>query len=88
MFNRKRIGDVQHLKIETYNNARESTNNQKAFVESLTPVEQIICKELKRVFTRGKGSKPVPILVPQRIQTYIYNVLNKIAGRFCNSAHQ
>ncbi|KAJ3659002.1 hypothetical protein Zmor_010712 [Zophobas morio] len=71
MFNRKRIGDVQYLKIETYNNARASTNNQEAFVESLTPVEQIICKKLKRVLTGGKGSKPIPILFPQRIQKYI-----------------
>lgn len=70
MFNRKRIGDVQYLKIETYN-AKNSNVHQEAFAQSLTTVEKLLTKQFKRVVTGGKGSRPVPILFPKRIQTYI-----------------
>ncbi|KAL3273371.1 hypothetical protein HHI36_014819 [Cryptolaemus montrouzieri] len=70
MFNRKRIGDVQYLKIETYTK-NESTSIQEAFGESLTLVEKIISKKFKRVVTEGKGSKPVPILLSSLNQKFI-----------------
>lgn len=75
MFNRKRIGDVQYLKIETYERENYSTT-QKAFSESLTDLEKVLCKQFKRVITDGKGSKPVPVLFSKRIQKYIRTLLN------------
>ncbi|KAJ8959478.1 hypothetical protein NQ318_022175 [Aromia moschata] len=39
MFNRKRVGDVQYLKIETYNKDWSAVN-QDTFIESLTPLEK------------------------------------------------
>lgn len=74
LFNRKRIGDVQYLKIDTYNKDR-TTSNQESFTESLTSIEKILCKKLKRVVTGGKGSKPVPILFPEQIQKYILHLI-------------
>lgn len=70
MFNRKRIGDVQFLKILTYTKKSETTN-EAAFIESLTNVEKILSKKFKRVVTGGKGSKPVPILFSPLLQKYI-----------------
>lgn len=70
IFNRKRIGDVQYLKIETYTKDF-STNNQECFMESLTQVEKILFKKFKRIVTGGKGSRPIAILFPKKTQTYI-----------------
>lgn len=70
LFNRKRIGDVQYLKMDTYT-ADKATSNQEAFTESLTPVEKILINKFKRVVTGGKGSKPVPILFSRKIQKFI-----------------
>ncbi|CAH0560528.1 unnamed protein product [Brassicogethes aeneus] len=78
LINRKRIGDVQYLKQNTYH---ESENNfQKDCFDVLTDVEKEISKNFKRVVTIGKGSKPVPILFPRKIQEYIeviFEVRNK-----------
>ncbi|KAB0805127.1 hypothetical protein PPYR_02097 [Photinus pyralis] len=70
IFNRKRIGDVQYLKIDTYNSNCNTTNNE-SFVESLSDVEKVIYKKFKRVVTGGKGSKPVPVLFSKQMQKYI-----------------
>lgn len=70
IFNRKRIGDVQYLKIETYNKDF-STTNQESFLESLTQVEKILFRKFKRVVTGGKGSRPIAILFPKKSQAYI-----------------
>ncbi|KAJ8964767.1 hypothetical protein NQ314_004658 [Rhamnusium bicolor] len=70
IFNRKRIGDVQYLKI--YNYIKDySTINQEYFTEALTEVEKIICENHKRIVTGGKGSKSVPILFTKQTQKYI-----------------
>jgi hypothetical protein len=74
MFNRKRVGDVQYLKITSYKKDQDTTN-EKAFVESLTNVEKIISKKFKRVVTGGKGSKPIPILFTPQLQKYISTLL-------------
>nr|CAI5842778.1 unnamed protein product [Callosobruchus analis] len=70
IFNRKRVGDVQYLKIENYKKDY-STTNQESFTETLSEVEKIICKSHKRIITGGKGSKPVPILFPKQTQKHI-----------------
>ncbi|XP_060519128.1 uncharacterized protein LOC132697593 [Cylas formicarius] len=70
IFNRKRVGDVQFLKVETYMKD-DNHLDQEAFTESLTTVEKIISKQFKRVVTGGKGSRPVPILFSKRTQKYI-----------------
>lgn len=74
MFSRKRVGDVQYLKIETYNTDL-GTTNQEAFTESLTPTEKLLSKRFKRVTEGGKGSKGVLILFSRKLQKYIASIL-------------
>nr|XP_015839877.1 PREDICTED: uncharacterized protein LOC107398856 [Tribolium castaneum]XP_015839878.1 PREDICTED: uncharacterized protein LOC107398856 [Tribolium castaneum]XP_015839879.1 PREDICTED: uncharacterized protein LOC107398856 [Tribolium castaneum] len=73
MFNRKRVGDVQYLKLATYISADKNSviEGEQAFMRSLTSVEQILSKRFKRVVTGGKGSKPVPILFSIKLQKII-----------------
>ncbi|CAH0558564.1 unnamed protein product [Brassicogethes aeneus] len=70
MFNRKRVGEIQYLRIETYK-VDVSTVNQESFMDSLTQVEKLISKRFKRVISGGKGFKPIPILFSNRLQQYI-----------------
>ncbi|KAF2903454.1 hypothetical protein ILUMI_02735, partial [Ignelater luminosus] len=55
MFNRKQVGDVQYLKIETYNKENRSIN-QEAFTESLTAVEKIIMPKSNPYMFANPGS--------------------------------
>lgn len=60
VFNRKRIGEVQFLKIENY--IRQSTTaNQDESLKSLSETEKIISGSLKRVVVFGKGSNVVRV---------------------------
>ncbi|XP_050507304.1 uncharacterized protein LOC126884966 [Diabrotica virgifera virgifera] len=70
IFNRKRVGDVQYLTVETYGRNYD-TLNQESFTEALTEVEKIIYKNHRRFVTGDKGSKPVPILFSFQTQKYI-----------------
>lgn len=71
MFNRKRVGDVQYLKTETYTSTSSATQQPEAFMQSLTAVEKVLCQKFKRVVTGGKGTRPVPILFSNRLQKFI-----------------
>lgn len=69
IFNRRRIGDVQFLKIKDYEIDRKS--HCADFEKILTESEKILTKSYKRVVNRGKGSRPVVILVPEEVQGFI-----------------
>lgn len=69
VFNRRRIGDVQYLKIEEY--FMERKNNYIDFDNILTSTEKLLTKKYKRVVTSGKGSRAVVILIPEDIQNFI-----------------
>lgn len=69
LINRKRIGEVQYLKIETYNRNFESVN-QEEMLRSLTQHEKELSTKFKRVVTGGKGSRPVTVLFPKKLQRY------------------
>lgn len=72
IFNRKRIGDVQYLKLDTYEKyCHQDSDEQDVFSKSLSPIERLLSKKFKRVVTGGKGSKPVPILFTKKIQEFI-----------------
>ncbi|XP_074039981.1 uncharacterized protein [Leptinotarsa decemlineata] len=73
--NRKRIGEIQYLKLSTYN-SDISHYQQEEFVDSLSDGEKILTKNFKRVVTAGKGSKPVAILFPKKYQDLIDIMLN------------
>lgn len=71
VLNRKRIGEIQYLKVSTYSKNFSDPTNQEEILKSLSPSEKIICKNFKRIVSGGKGSKPVPILFSPFIQQKI-----------------
>ncbi|KAJ8950709.1 hypothetical protein NQ318_012789, partial [Aromia moschata] len=71
-FNRRRIGDVQFLKLSEYQCDTNHTFTD--FDSLLTNTEKILTKyneKYKRVLTSGKGSRAVVILIPKVIQDFI-----------------
>ncbi|XP_045468274.1 uncharacterized protein LOC123676438 isoform X3 [Harmonia axyridis] len=70
--NRKRVGDVQYTKIETY--TKNHGNND--CLDILSESEKQITKFFKRIVTIGKGSRAVPLLFPKKIQEYIEILLS------------
>ncbi|CAH1958498.1 unnamed protein product [Acanthoscelides obtectus] len=70
LFNRKRIGDVQYTKLSTYINYWKPVNQEEC-EKALSQSEKILTKYYKRIVTGGKGSRPIAILFPQTLQTYI-----------------
>ncbi|KAJ8930811.1 hypothetical protein NQ314_016343 [Rhamnusium bicolor] len=59
LINRKRVGDVQYLKLNNYT-LPQAVNEEHII---LTESERALSKNFKRVVTIGKGSKAVPILI-------------------------
>lgn len=74
LFNRRRIGDVQYLKVKDYTN--ENKSNFKDFESALTEAEKILTQKYKRVVNSGKGSRAVVILVPDMLQEFINTLLD------------
>jgi hypothetical protein len=70
LFNRKRIGDVQYLDIESYERSYQ-VENQTEYMNQLSKSEQLLCKSYKRVVGGGKGSRAVVILFPPKLQKQI-----------------
>lgn len=75
LFNRRRIGAVQYLYIESYQKDF-STNNADECLKTLTKSELHLTKHYKRVITGGKGCRAVPVLFPQNLQNFIQKILN------------
>lgn len=69
VFNRRRIGDVQYLKISDYNQDKKISFVD--FENTLSETEKLLTKKYRRVVNGGKGFRPVVILVPEIIQNYI-----------------
>jgi hypothetical protein len=69
VFNRRRIGDVQFLKIADYQNDHRS--NSADFENALTETEKMLTNKYKRVMNSGKGSRAVVILLPKPIEAFI-----------------
>jgi hypothetical protein len=61
LFNGRRIGDVQYLKITDYKEDRRSDYTD--FENALTEAEKVLTTQYKRVVNSGKGSRAVVILV-------------------------
>jgi hypothetical protein len=69
VFNRRRIGDVQFLKIADFQNDHRS--NSADFENALTETEKMLTNKYKRVMNSGKGSRAVVILLPKPIEAFI-----------------
>ncbi|CAH0551392.1 unnamed protein product [Brassicogethes aeneus] len=74
IFNRRRIGDVQYMKISHYNNGHRS--NFKDFENALSATEKVLAIRYKRVLNSGKGSRAVVVL-PEDIDEFIKMLLKR-----------
>lgn len=75
VFNRKRIGEVQFLEIETYTRDCSERVIQQESIDSLTNLEKALCTNFKRVIVFGKGSKAVPISFTKQMQMFVKALL-------------
>ncbi|CAH0551285.1 unnamed protein product [Brassicogethes aeneus] len=77
LLNRKRVGELQRMKLATYL-AVEEKNNQsyEEFTEAITPAEKILLKSFKRVVIRGKRGRGVPVLFSNDMQDHMKLILN------------
>ncbi|CAH0561692.1 unnamed protein product [Brassicogethes aeneus] len=75
LLNRKRIGEIQYLKLDRYSQTVPQ-NQQEEFLSSLSETEKMFSKTFKRIVTEGKGSKPIAILFPTYIQKFIEVLLS------------
>lgn len=74
LLNRKRIGEVQYLKLKTYL-IEDRVAQQTEFIETLSENEKFLTKSFKRVVTGGKGTRPVAILFPPKFQSFIKSMI-------------
>lgn len=74
LFNRRRIGDVQYLKIRNY--MKENKSNLTDFESALTESEKILTMQYKRIVNSGKGSRQVVILMPKLLENFINTLLD------------
>jgi len=66
-FNRRRVGDVEGLAIETYN-TKNTTPLQGEVLNCLTKLEQYLCRTLTRVETRGKRGRKISIILTEKMK--------------------
>ncbi|CAH0563168.1 unnamed protein product [Brassicogethes aeneus] len=86
LFNRRRIGDVQFLKIEDYKKDQRS-NCAPEFEHVLSETELMLTTKYKRVLNSGKGSRAVVILLPKILQNYV-NILLKTREKYISSDNE
>ncbi|KAJ8964008.1 hypothetical protein NQ314_005220 [Rhamnusium bicolor] len=73
LHNRKRVGDVQYLDLNSYKEQIETSTNstsQTEFTMSLSENEKLLTQNYTRIRAIGKGSKPVTILIPRNLQKH------------------
>ena len=69
VFNRRRVGEVSKLKIETYTHMPNYDEMETdVFTQTLSTIEQYLCKHYSYMTTKGKRNRRVPILYPQNIK--------------------
>jgi hypothetical protein len=72
--NRRRIGDVQYLKINDYKEDRKASRTYTDFENPFTKAEKILTTQYKRVVNSGKRFRAVVISIPKEIEKRI-NIL-------------
>jgi integrase len=81
IFNRKRVGDVQRIRIE---DIKKAHNIQKGSItyNLLTESEKVTCSKYLRVEVRGKHAKVVPMLLTKEMLANVKKIisLRKQAG--------
>lgn len=82
LFNRRRIGDVQFLKIDDYH--RVTQTNYTDFENALSETEKLLTKRYKRILNSGKGSRAVVILLPEILENFI-NIMLENRNKYLSS---
>lgn len=63
LFNKKRSGEAERIRIEDFENSVTDTEIDTAIVNSLTPLEKEIIKSHKRIENVGKRESTVPVIL-------------------------
>lgn len=72
LLNRKRVGELQRMKLSTYKLVEEQTNQSyEEFSEAITASEKILLQSFKRVVIRGKRGRGVPVLFSKDMQEHM-----------------
>ncbi|XP_026686802.1 uncharacterized protein LOC113471670 [Diaphorina citri] len=75
VFNRRRIGDVQYLPMETYKGTSRDQSTLREMIEKMSESEKVLTQTNKHVVAGGKGSRAIEIFFPPAIQSYIETLL-------------
>nr|CAH7725106.1 unnamed protein product [Callosobruchus chinensis] len=60
LLNRKRVGELQRIKPDTYRLPENFNRSYEEFDEAVSPAEKVLLKSFKRVVTRGKRGRGYP----------------------------
>ncbi|KAJ8315921.1 hypothetical protein KUTeg_006528 [Tegillarca granosa] len=77
LFNRKRSGEAQRMKLEHFKNAvkKSITPPDKEILNSLTKFEAALCTSVLRVEIRGKRGRKVPVLLTEDMQKGVHMLI-------------
>lgn len=79
LLNRRRVGELERIPLHLYTTAGKRGHEE--FENIMTPTEQVLLKTLKRVVTRGKRGRGVPVLFSEDTQSFIH-ILLKVRNNF------
>lgn len=74
ILNRRRAGEGQRIRLETYINAHSEVP-QEEIEQSLSPVEKELTKNFKRIVIRGKRGRGVPVLFTSHVQKLLKYIM-------------
>ncbi|XP_074026426.1 uncharacterized protein isoform X1 [Leptinotarsa decemlineata] len=87
LLNRRRVGELQRIKLATYMYTEKSNNkNYEEFADAVTPAEKLLLKNFKRVVTRGKRGRGVPVLFSTDVQDHM-KLLLQARSEFVNESN-
>jgi hypothetical protein len=75
LFNRKRGGELQRMKVSDFQNAKIGTVANQDILKGLTEVEKKMVNHFHRVEIRGKFNRNVPILLTKKMMIAIEKIL-------------
>ncbi|XP_074035312.1 uncharacterized protein [Leptinotarsa decemlineata] len=76
LLNRRRPGELQRLKLDTYITFSNDTSTYEEFSDVVSPTEKILLNRFKRIMIIGKRGRGVPVLFSTDTQEYIQILLN------------
>lgn len=68
LLNRKRPGELQRMQLHIYLNCGNSQGQYEEFEKIISPLERVLLSKMKRVVTRGKRGRGVPVLFTTEVQ--------------------